>query len=358
MYMKFYFILILILLLGCSKASTSVTADNGSNTGQQTEEDDLKVFFGPNPNAHVEMVALINSAKTSINLAMFRITENTDANALMAAAKRQVKVRVILDREATQASTVVQKIATDLRNAGAEVKESTTGFSITHEKAMTVDGVKAIISTINMTTGFKTTRDIGIQTEDRSVVTEFNAVFEADWLNADSGGTTTPTLTSDKLLWSPNNSTQKLVALIGESTQTIDLQVENFTNNSITQALLSAAGRKVKIRVMTPLCSLNPNPLLNVPTLKKISVSNIEVKVMKNPPTALAPYIHSKSIIVDGVKSYVGSVNFSNNSLNSAREVGIIFKNKAVSGSIKTEYDKDWVQAVPLPSNPQLSDCQ
>jgi cardiolipin synthase A/B len=357
MYMKFFIILFLALSLGCSKASNSVGVDNGNNSGQQTEEDDLIVFFGPNPKAHVEFVNLINSAQKTINLAMFRITENSDAQALMAAAKRQVKVRVILDREATQASTAVQKIATDLRNAGAEVKESTTGFSITHEKAMTVDSSKAIISTINLTKGFATTRDVGIQTEDRSVITEFNAVFEADWLNADTGGTTTPTLTSDKLLWSPNNSTQKLVALIQESQTTIDLQVENFTNNSISQALISAAARKVKIRVLTPLCSLNPNPLLNIPTLRKLSIDNIQVKVMPNPSTAAAPYIHAKSMTVDQTKSYVGSVNFSNNSLNSAREVGIIFKNKAVSGSIKTEYDKDWLQAIPLPSNPQPSDC-
>ncbi len=356
--MKFFIILFLALSVGCSKSSVSDGASQGNNSsGQQSEEDDLKVFFGPNPNAHVELVALINSAQKTINLAMFRITEKTDANALIAAAKRQVKVRVIMDREQVQASTVVQNIATDLRNAGAEVKESTTGFSITHEKAMTVDGVRAIISTINMTTGFKTTRDIGIQTEDRAVIAEFNEVFEADWLNADNGGSFTPTLTSDKLIWSPNNSTQKLVALIGESTNTIDLQVENFTNNSISQALLTAAARNVKIRVMTPLCSLNPNPLLNVPTLKKLLAANIQVKVVKNPPTAISPYIHAKSITVDNVKSYVGSVNFSNNSLNSAREVGIIFKNKAVSGSIKTEYDKDWSQAVLLPSNPQPSDC-
>jgi cardiolipin synthase len=359
MYMKILLILSLVISLGCSKStSDSANTWNGNNNAEQTDEDDLQVFFSPNSNGHVAFVNLINTAQKSINLAMFRLTEPSDANALMAAAKRQVKVRIILDREATQASTVIQKIVTDLQSAGVEVKQSSAGFTITHEKSFTVDDTTAIISTVNMTTGFKTTRDVGVITKDSSVIKEFNAVFESDWINADNGGTVTPALTSDKLLWSPNNSTQKLVALIQEATQTIDLQVENFTNNSISQAIASAAVRNVKVRIMTPLCSLNPNPLLNVPTLKKLSIANIQIKVMPNPPSAIAPYIHAKSITVDQVKSYVGSVNFSNNSLNSAREVGIIFKNKTVSGNIKTVFDQDWNQSIPLPSNPQLSDCQ
>ncbi|MBC7457054.1 MAG: hypothetical protein H7235_02160, partial [Bdellovibrionaceae bacterium] len=317
--MKILIILYLVFSLGCSKASDSNNLANGNNNAQQTNEDDLQVFFSPNPYGHVAFVNLINAAQKSINLAMFRLTELSDANALMAAAKRQVKVRIILDREATQASDIIQKIVTDLKSAGAEVKQSSAGFTITHEKSFTVDGASAIISTVNMTTGFKTTRDIGVITEDSGVIKEFNAVFEADWINADNGGTNTPILNSDKLVWSPNNSTQKLVALIQESTTTIDLQVENFTNDSISQAITEAANRNVKIRIMTPLCSLNANPLLNVPTLKKLSIHNIQIKVMPNPPSAVAPYIHAKSITVDHVKSYVGSVNFSNNSLNSAR---------------------------------------
>ncbi len=355
--MKHFILLVLVVSLGCKKGSQPNSLGNGTNTNQQVSVDELQIFFGPNARGHIAFVNLINSASKSIYLSMFRLTENSDVQALIAAAKRQIKIKIILDREATQASSVIQKIVLDLKNAGVEVKESTTGFSITHEKAMSIDGTTAIISTMNMTMGFRTTRDVGVITKDLDVVSEFNAVFEADWINADNGGIYTPPLTSEKLLWSPNNSTSKLTGLIRESTKTIDLQVENFTNDNISNALIEAAGRNIQIRILTPLCSLNPNPLLNIPTLKKLSIGNIQIKVMPNPATAQAPYIHAKTLTVDRIKSYVGSINFSNNSLNSAREVGIIFKNQDAAELIRTEFEKDWIQAIVLPIDPQPADC-
>jgi phosphatidylserine/phosphatidylglycerophosphate/cardiolipin synthase-like enzyme len=290
---------------------------------------------------------------------MFRITEESVSKALIEASKkRQVKIRILLDREQTLASDVVQKIKAEMIAAGIQVKLGTPAFSITHEKAMTLDDSTALISTVNLTKGFKTTRDIGIITRDQNIINEFNSVFEADWKNSDTGLAVTPPLAVDQLVWSPVSSNQKLNALILESKKTLELYVENFTDNKMADSLIKVAELGVNVRVITPLCSLNPNPLLNIPILKKLLKNKVSVKVMPNPSSVDVPYIHAKSIVVDRKKSYVGSINFSINSLNKAREVGIIFLNALASVKIIEKFDNDWKVAINIPDKPDLAMCQ
>jgi phosphatidylserine/phosphatidylglycerophosphate/cardiolipin synthase-like enzyme len=79
---------------------------------------------------------------------------------------------------------------------------------------------------------------------------------------------------------------------------------------------------------------------------------------MPNPSSVDVPYIHAKSIVVDRKKSYVGSINFSINSLNKAREVGIIFLNALASVKIIEKFDNDWKVAINIPDKPDLAMCQ
>ena len=356
--------IISLLAFSCSakknltQTPTTNTVDENLNTNNLVAEDSVQIFFQPELAGHPGFTRLISTAQKKINMAMFRITEESDVTALINAAKKnKVKIRIILDREQTLISVPVQKIKAELIKAGIQVKLSTKGFSITHEKSMTVDDNTALISTINLTKGFKTTRDIGIISRDQNIIREFNSVFETDWINADNNQARTPPLTVKQLVWSPLSANTKLNSLVLEAQKTIELYVENFTDMALADSLIKSAQSGVKVRIITPLCSLNPNPLLNVPVLKKLLKNKIQVKVMKNPATFLAPYTHAKSIVVDAKKSYVGSINFSLNSLNKAREVGIIFYNIAASKKIIEKFNSDWINGIDLPNTPTLEMC-
>lgn len=48
-------------------------------------------------------------------------------------------------------------------------------------------------------------------------------------------------------------------------------------------------------------------------------------------------------ILVDQRRAYVGSVNFSNNSTQRARELGIVFTDDLLTKIIVDEFEKDWL---------------
>jgi phosphatidylserine/phosphatidylglycerophosphate/cardiolipin synthase-like enzyme len=56
-------------------------------------------------------------------------------------------------------------------------------------------------------------------------------------------------------------------------------------------------------------------------------------------------YIHAKVIISDDTEAFVGSENFSSNSLNKNRELGLIVTDPATLVSLQTTFEKDYAGA-------------
>ena len=73
---------------------------------------------------------------------------------------------------------------------------------------------------------------------------------------------------------------------------------------------------------------------------------------MPFPASPEIPYVHAKVIVVDKKTTFLGSENFSMNSLLNARELGIIFKDTEIQTRINSLYESDWLQTVPVPANP------
>jgi cardiolipin synthase len=183
------------------------------------------------------------------------------------------------------------------------------------------------------------------------------SVFMADWQNATKNTKNTPAIKSPFLVYSPINSEERIVALIQSASKTIDLEVENLGDEEIQKALVTAAQKNVQVRVLVPLCDKNFNPFHNVKYIEDMQKKNIQTRVMPSPATEKMPYMHSKMILVDGQSIYLGSINFSNNSIKKARELGIIFSNQDVANQISDEYKKDWLQAIPLPETRSRIQC-
>ena len=308
----------------------------------------VELIVSPNPEGHPVWVQYIEKAKKSIHITIFNMTEAKVLQALKDAAQRNVDVKVIYDGKSGVRPKQVG-IIDGLKASGVEVRLSSPEFSITHQKSMAVDGKIAFVTNMNLTSHAATTRDFGIITTTKSTVAELEKVFAADWENSEKGTGETPELTSDELLWSPINSGEKLLNLIDSAKKTLILEVENISYEPILDALIAAQKRGVKVRVITPLCNFNDNPFFNFPALRKLAAKGIETKVMGIPNSPELPYIHAKVITVDGQSSYVGSINFSFNSITRAREVGIIVDDSDIADQISTEFEKDWTAAQALP---------
>jgi phosphatidylserine/phosphatidylglycerophosphate/cardiolipin synthase-like enzyme len=57
-------------------------------------------------------------------------------------------------------------------------------------------------------------------------------------------------------------------------------------------------------------------------------------------------------IVVDGERAFIGSENFSYNSLMKSREIGIIVDARLLMKEILADFNSDWSKATSLPAQP------
>ncbi len=311
------------------------------------------------PTSFPELIARIQAAQKSVHVVMFHFSNPEVADALVQARQRGVDVQIILnekDFSDVKAKLNIEKFVA----VGIEVLKGSSAFSITHEKTMVIDGTTSVIMTSNLTTQFRTMRDFGIMTEDPLIARDMENLFQTDVNNSRTRGKTTPEFASDALVISPTNSRTKLISLINEASQELFLMVENFSDPNIAAALKSAAARSVKVKVVLPLCDFNFNPFFNVPMARELKAAGIDVRMMPAPTSAQTPYMHAKVIGIKNnfcTKLFLGSVNFSLNSLDKARELGVIIDEKNTIAKMQTLFDQDFAASVDIPDQTPRELC-
>ena len=272
----------------------------------------------------------INTASTSVDMTMYELTDTTAINDLIALENDGVTVRVILD-SARQSTN--QTAYDDLDNAGVGVTWSSSSFTYTHQKTITVDGVKSLILTGNLTSKYyPTSRDYGVFDSDSSDVSAIESVF-----NADYAGTSITPSDGDNLLWSPTDSRARLLSVINGATTTLDVEEEEFSDPAVVNAIVARAQAGVTVRV----------------AVEDPSSYSSEVSEVVNAGGSVVGYssstgfyIHAKAIVADyGLstqKVEAGSMNVSTNSLNNNRELGIILTSSSVAKVIETAFNSDF----------------
>ncbi|KAB2637966.1 MAG: hypothetical protein DVB30_06790, partial [Verrucomicrobia bacterium] len=124
----------------------------------------------------------IEGAKTSLDIKMFQFTDPVLIEAVIAAHKRGLKVRVMLNPSRFTGEHDNDEAFELFKNAKVNVKETNPKYPITHEKSMVVDGKQAFIMSLNWAPKyFGLTRDYGLVTNDPEEVSEVAGCFEADW---------------------------------------------------------------------------------------------------------------------------------------------------------------------------------
>ena len=300
----------------------------------------------PSTDGHAAWVRQIQGAKRSIHLAIYHLTDQSVIQALIDKLNNAgpgFDLRVLVDGKSMAGGYL--KALQPLLDAGVALRGSSPAFSIMHEKAMVVDSGTALITAINLTNTSDNTRDFGVVTADAGVISEINAVFEADWLNAANGTGATPALANGNLAWSPVNSHDKLIQFIDGAVSTLVMQVESLSHPEMIAAFARAAARGVQVQVLVPMCVAG-NPLFNYPALVKLQGLGVQVHVMAPPASFNQPYMHSKMMVADSQTIYIGSINFSMNSIVFARELGVLFFNPQVAARLAGEFAVDWGRSV------------
>jgi phosphatidylserine/phosphatidylglycerophosphate/cardiolipin synthase-like enzyme len=309
---------IILAVAGCLAASVSARAAS-----------DLSLVILPDQGENA-IYNFVNSATSSINVTIYELKDTTLEDDLVAKEKAGVDVRVILDQAEKSYNTAAYNTLTAGR---VGVVWSSTSFTYTHQKTITVDDDESYISTGNFdTTYYATTRDYGIFDTDAKDVSAITAVFNADYQHT----SITPS-DGDDLVWSPTDSQTQLVDLINGATTSLDIEQEEFSDTTVVNAVVSAAKRGVAVRVV-----------LEDPSDYSSEVSKVEDAGGKvtGYSSSTGFYIHAKTIIADygtsSAKAFAGSENLTSNSLNDNRELGLITTDSGVVDGLESTFDGDF----------------
>jgi HKD family nuclease len=297
----------------------------------------LKVYALPEVGIKVVMDA-IDGAQKSVRLKMYLFTEPQMVEALRRAAQRKVDVKILMELNPFGGGTSNLDIYNALKDSGVQWKWSDReAYRFTHEKSLVIDDKVAYIMTHNFTTSsFLANREYGVIDTHPADVTEIVRVFDADWNRQK------PDLSNARLVWSPVNARQRILALLDEAKTSIDLEQAEMLDAEIGDHLLAAIKRGVKVRLVSS--AYDPiekdNNELQKEALRR---AGAEVRYQDE------PYVHAKMYLIDNRKAFIGSENNSTNSLNNNRELGIIFDEVAAIVTVAQTFEKDFAKGTKEP---------
>ena len=286
------------------------------------------------------ILAAIEGASQTLRVKMFVFSDPALRKAIIAAQRRGVAVRVMLNPARRSGEQENEAARTALERAGIAVQDANPAFALTHEKSMVVDDVTAFVNSLNWTTRNLTeTRDYAVVTTRGHDVSEIIECFEADWHRQ----AFTPRDKSD-LVWCPGPGRDRICRFIDEARHKLFVQNERFQDTVIVEHLVRAARRGVKVHVMArPAHTLKREKLVEgVGGLRIMADVGIKIHKLKHLK------LHGKMLLADGVGAIVGSINFAAGSLDGRRELAIEVRDATVVDRLHKIAAHDWEHSHPL----------
>ena len=333
-----------LALAGCHGVTAQLTSSgSGSGSGSGGSSSAVQAA-GPvsggsgalrvlaEPQAGVsELYRLINGAKSSVDLTMYELKDQTAESDLAADAKRGVDVRVILDSHLEKSANTATYDYLSAHRVHVTWAPSGTTY---HQKTLTVDGKTSVIMTLNMVSeDYPGTRDFAVIDTSKADITAIVATFNADFAHKKI----TPPDGAD-LVWSPTNSQAAILAVISSAKHTLSVENEEMGDTVITKALEAAAKRGVDVKI-----TMTANSEWDS-AFRALVKAGAHVRTYKDSSSVL--YIHAKAVVADaglaGEQMFVGSENFSTASLRYNRELGIRTTNKSVISAVAAVLAADY----------------
>jgi phosphatidylserine/phosphatidylglycerophosphate/cardiolipin synthase-like enzyme len=286
------------------------------------------------------IVDAIGNASRSLRIKMFVFSHPTLMKAVIAAKRRGVKVRVMLNPERRSGERDNEATRRSLQRAGVEVKDANPAFDLTHEKSMVVDEARAFVKSLNWTTKNLTeTRDYAVITDRKREVSEIVDCFDADW----SRERFEPRDKS-QLVWCPGLGRDRICQFIDAAKHRLFVQNERYQDTVIIERLVRAEQRGVKVQIMArPAHSLKRDKLVEgVGGLRILDDLGIKIHKLKHLK------LHGKMLLADGVAAIVGSINFAAGSLDDRRELAIEVRDDNVVDRLYETAEHDWAHSHPL----------
>ncbi len=327
--------LISIAYLGCASApavdpdpdaaASAVDSPPAADFCSATDPRSTPVEVVATPEAgEAPYLEALDGATSSIRVQVYLMGYGGILDRLKAKAEAGLDVRVILDQSKIDTN---QKYADLLVASGAQVKWSDPDFTFTHSKYFVVDDRVAVMSTGNYSKSFSIEKERNFVAIDRDPadLVDLVALFEADW------AATAPAMACTRLIISPINARQRILDLIAGAQTTLTIESMQFADTDVREAVAARIAAGVDVRVL-----LADASWIDANASAATFLGNLGVT------PKWIPHLHTKAIVVDGVRAYIGSENLSYTSLNKNREVGVIVVEPSSIAPISATFETDW----------------
>ncbi|THF79881.1 phospholipase D-like domain-containing protein [Cohnella fermenti] len=128
---------------------------------------------------------------------------------------------------------------------------------------------------------------------------------------------------------------EKLVALIGEAKETLDIAIYSLTYPAIVQAIKDAKARGVSVRLLTD--RIQSGGKTQKEALKLLGSAGVPMKINSH-----SGLMHLKMTIVDGEAATSGSFNYSKSASTTNDEIFVIFRNADIARSFEEQFEAMW----------------
>jgi len=275
----------------------------------------MKLFIQPGDGV-LPLVQAINSAKKSVEIAIFRFDRSEIERALAGAVTRGVFVHALIAYTNRGGEKNLRKLEMRLLAAGVTVARTADDLARYHGKYMIIDRRELFLLAYNFTyLDIEHSRSFGLRINNPKTVQEAVRLFEAD--------TKRQPYTSNipTFVVSPANSRKQLGAFIKGAKKQLLIYDPEISDAAMVRLLEDRAKAGVEIKVIGRL------------THKSSKITSKKLGQIR---------LHTRTIIRDGLHAFIGSQSLREVELGSRREVGIIFRDAKIVTRLSKTFMEDW----------------
>ncbi len=265
------------------------------------------------------IIKAIDRARNSVEIAIFRCDRGELEKALANAAARQVFVHALIASTNRNGEKELRELEDRLLAAGVTVARTANDLPRYHDKFLIIDRRKLYVLAFNFTyLDIRHSRSFGISTTNRSLVQEAIRLFDADVSRQPySGG-------SPAFLVSPVNARKELGSFIAKAKEQLFIYDPALTDPAMLRAIAGRVEAGVEVRVIGRLAR------------KLTGVAVRRLAGMR---------LHTRTIVRDGRRAFVGSQSLRSMELDARRELGLIVRDAKVVSALAQTFQEDWEAA-------------
>jgi len=275
------------------------------------------------PISETWMTDMIDSSEKRVWVGVYTFTVPSLRESLLRAKKRGVDVRVILEKFPFWNTSINKETKLFFEKNSIPFHESgEKQFAFMHAKYMVIDDVW-VLETANWTrASFTSNREFFLIGTDPNIHENLVRIFEMDF-RGEKGVSTDARL----LAW-PTHARESLMNFLDQTEKNIAIYAPSFSDEALLTKLTQLCHEQKIVRIL----------LANYDDEKQTVFDRcIQVRKMNKP-------LHAKSIIRDKQSVFLGSFNFTQNSLEDNREIGV-FLSWEITKSISQSFESDWKQS-------------